>query len=146
MTAYTGTILKAATGGELGRQYKVTGYYTFGAEVETTDTITWADIIPASGARVIGGKVWGVELDSNATPTATFIIGDGSDTDGYLNTKGGAVGLQNSLAGQLAYFFDGALLGTTVTTNNDVVLTMTAATATGASSGTIWIELDLEAV
>lgn len=145
MTAFTGTNVLTGKGGELGALSIARGSYTFGTEVENADTITWTNILPAQGAKVVGFKVFGTELDTNATPTATFTIGDGTDADGYLTTKGGAVGLQNSLAGQLFYEGDGALVGTKVTGRN-VVLTMTAATATGASTGTIYVELLLEAV
>lgn len=145
MTAYTGTVTRAAKAGGLGELSVAKGSYTFGTEIENADTITWTNILPGQGAKVVGFAVYGVELDTNATPTATFIIGDGSDTDGYLTTKGGAVGLQNSLAGQLFYKGDGALIDTEVSSRN-VVLTMTAATATGASSGTIYVELLVEGI
>lgn len=140
MAAYTGTVTQRGKGGDLGDLFIAKGEYTFGTEIEDTDTITWSNILPQGGAKVHSFRIYGVELDSNATPTATFVVGDGTDADGYLTTKGGAVGLQNSLAGQLVYFGDGALLDTNVT-STDIVLTMTAATATGASTGTIYIEV-----
>ncbi len=145
MTAYTGTITVAGKNGEVGQQFNAVGKYTFGTEVEDTDTITWTNLLPNNSSKVVGFKVYGTELDTNATPTATFTIGDGTDPDGYLTTKGGAVGLQNSLAGQLIYFGDGALMFTDVS-SRDVVLTMTAATATGASSGTIYVEVLIEGI
>lgn len=145
MAALTGTVTLAGKNGEIGQQYLARGSYTFGAEIEDTDTITWSNILPAGGAKVVGFRVYGQEIDTNATPTATFIVGNTDDTDGYLKTKGGAVGLQNSLAGQLFYAGDGDLITSgSIITNRNVVLTMTAATATGASSGTIYIELVLE--
>lgn len=145
MTAYTGTIAQYGRLGEIGRQTIASGYYTLGAEIEDTDTITWDNVMPNGKFKVIDFEVWGVELDTNATPTATFTIGDETDPDGYLTTKGGAITLSNSLAGQLFYKGDGALLNTT-TAGRDVVLTMTAATATGASSGKIWWKAVIEGI
>lgn len=145
MTAYTGTVVIGAATGGLGDEHTVKGSYTFGAEIENADTITWTGILGKGDKEIVGFRVYGVELDSNATPTATFTVGTEDDADGLLTTKGGAVGLQNSLAGQLSYFGDGALVGTTVD-DEDIVLTMTAATATGASSGTIYVEAVLKGV
>jgi len=145
MTAYTGTVLIGAANGGLGEEHTVLGSYTFGAEVENTDTITWTGILGSNEKRIVGFRVFGTELDTNATPTATFIVGTEDDDNGLLTTKGGAVGLQNSLAGQLSYFGDGALIGT-ITNDGNIVLTVTAATATGASSGTIYVEATLKGV
>lgn len=145
MTAYTGTVTIAPTNGGLGDDHIVRGEYTFGAEIEDTDTITWTGILGKNDKKVVSFRVFGQELDTNATPTATFTVGTEDDADGLLTTKGGAVGLQNSLAGQLLYFGDGALVDT-ITDDEDIVLTMTAATATGASSGTIFVEAVLRGV
>lgn len=143
MTALTGTVVYAAKNGESGQQYAGLGKYTLGGALANADTITWTNLLPKGKFKVLGFKFWGPEIDTNATPTATFTIGDGTDADGYLTTKGGAVGLQNSLADQLSYEGDGALIGTTQEGRN-VVLTVTAAVATGATSGTIWVQPIIE--
>lgn len=145
MVAYTGSITIPATNGGLGEDHVVRGEFTFTTEIEDTDTITWSGILGGGDKKIVAFSVFGQELDTNATPTATFTVGTEDDADGLLTTKGGAVGLQNSLAGQLVYKGDGALVDAT-TDDEDIVLTMTAATATGASSGTIFVEAILRGV
>lgn len=145
MTAYTGSIVIKPANGGLGDEHTVKGSYTLGAEIEDTDTITWTGILGKGDKQIVAFRVYGVELDTNATPTATFVVGTEDDDNGLLTTKGGAVGLQNSLAGQLSYFGDGDLVGT-ITNDENIILKMTAATATGASSGKIFVEAVLKGV
>lgn len=146
MTALVGAapIIKGRSG-ERGTQYTALLKYTLLAALVNADTITWSNCLPNGKFRVVGFEVWGVELDTHGTPTMLFTVGDGVDADGYKLSASGAIGLQNSLAGQLFYKGDGALIGTTDAAN-DVVLTVTAAVATGATSGDIWIEVVLEGI
>lgn len=145
MTALVGTTVIKGRSGERGTQYAALLKYTLLAALVNGDTITWSNCLPNGKFKVVGFRIWGVELDTNASPTMLFTVGDGVDADGYKLSAGGGVGLQNSLAGQLVYLGDGALIGTTDAAN-DVVLTVTAAVATGATSGDIWIELVIEGV
>ena len=144
MTAYTGTIVSEGRGGELGQQFSAIGKYALTGALVNGDTITWSNLLPKNTVKVIAFRFWSVELDTGGTPTTLFTIGDGTDPDGYLTSKGGAVTLSNSLAGQLSYFGDGALIGADDAASRDVVLTVTAAVATGATSGTLWVEVLLE--
>lgn len=148
MANYTGTVLVKGRAGDLGQQMQALGEFDLadgGAGLADTDTITWTGLLQGSNTKIVGFKFYGVEIDTNATPTATFTIGDGTDADGYLTTKGGAVGLQNSLGGQLVYFGDGALIGTEVS-GKDVVLTVTEAVATTATTGKIYVSPIVEGV
>lgn len=145
MAAKTGTVVVAGKRGEVGQQYTARGKIALDAALATTNTYTISNLLPKGGAKVIAFRFYGVEVDTNATPTCTVSIGNSDDPDGFLKTKGGAVGLQNSLAGQLTYFGDGDLIGTTVT-NRDLTMTVVANPATGATSGDLFYELVLEGV
>jgi len=144
MATYTATVVKKATTGKKGEATKGLAYLDLSAALTTSDTvvISHRDLIGDGKPTILGGKFWGVEVDTNATPTGTFKIGTATDDDGLLTTKGAAVGLQNSLGGQLSYFFDGALLGTEWTPEN-IILTPAANSATGATSGRIWFEIEI---
>lgn len=145
MADLTGTVTIPAKNGGLGDQHTVRGEYTLAAALEDEDTITWSGILGKNDKKIVSFRIFGVEIDTDATPTATFTVGTEDDADGLLLTKGGAVGLQNSLAGQLVYFGDGALVDATVD-DEDIILTVTAAVGTGATSGTIFVEAVLEGV
>lgn len=147
MTAYTGTVTIPARAGERGQQHTGLLTYALTGALVNADTITWSNAVPLGAqAKIVDLQFWSPELDTDATPTATFIIGDGTDTDGYLTTKGAAVGLQNSLAGQLFYKGDGAVIGTVTQASRNIVLTVNAAVATGATSGTLRIAVTVEGV
>lgn len=152
MTAYVGFTTRKAGAGERGLYQKFLGYITLGSAdangttvstCATTDTITWSGVLPDK-FKVIGGAAWGVETDTNATPTHKFTIGNSDDADGYLVETTGAVNRSNSLAQQFCVKFDGALIGTTIS-NSSIVLTPTANPAT-IGSGKVWIELEIEGV
>lgn len=147
MTAYTGTVTIPARAGERGIQTTGMGSYALTGALVNADTITWTDAVPlGTQAKIVGFRFFSVELDTNASPTMLFKVGDGTDDDGYLTSKGGGVGLQNSLAGQLAYFGDGAIIGTATQAGRNIVLTVSAAVATGATSGTLYYEVTVEGI
>ena len=144
MATLTGTRVTAPRVGDLDKIVYASGYYTLAAALSTSNTyeidlfagLEGYDIIPVTV------NVFGVEADTNATPTGTFKVGDSSDDDGLLTTKGMAVGLQNSLAGQLFYKGDGALIkNATRMTGTKVIITPVANPATGATSGDIFVEV-----
>lgn len=137
MTAYTGTVVTSTPRWSAGEEFTFLGYYTLGTGVVTGDTFTWSSILPPLNNKVqlLGFKVYGAELDTNASPSATLIIGDGTDTDAYLTSK--TAGDAN---GQMQFFGDGVSMGVTITTSRDIVATLGGTVATAASSGTIWIQ------
>lgn len=135
MAALTGTnvISEKYTEGEL---QTFVGSYTLDGAIASADTITWSSALPnVEGVTIMEVIVFGDELDTNASPTGTLIVGDGTDADGYLASKtaGGA-------GDQLLYAGDGALIGTVVT-GTDIVLTVGGTLATAASSGTVRIKV-----
>lgn len=149
MANFNGTVVIAGKGGELEARSTAVGKRTFAAGIANTDTITITGaggLFPATRKiKILGGRVWGIEVDTNASPTGTFTVGTAADPDGFLKTKGLGVGLQNSLAGQLFYEFDGDLIGTEISAT-DLIATITAAVATSATSGDLWFEVDFENV
>lgn len=141
MTDYTGTIVVPGRFHE-GRHFKATGYYTFGATVVTGDTIAWA-ILPEfdyNKIQITSFKMWGAETDTDASPTGTEIVGDGTDTDNYVTSKvGGGAGQQFFICG------DGELItGTDATpASRTITLTVGGTLATAnTGSGSRFIEVE----
>ena len=134
MTAYTGTNHITA-GRVLGQELTLKGYYDLTGALVNADTITWSGIIP-KGVKVVALRFFSPEMDTDASPTMTFIIGNTDDTDGFLKTASGAF---NQATSQISYEGNGDLIGTTIT-NQDIVFTVNAAVATGATSGRLWVE------
>jgi hypothetical protein len=105
-TARTGTFLIPSASGaprwQAGYEYTRTGVYTFSDSVVTADTITWTDFFPplTTGVQLVGFKLWGDELDTHATPTATVIVGDGTDTDAYIKSFTGGNPATGTTEGQ----------------------------------------------
>lgn len=145
MTAYTGTVLIPGKNGDKGAQNIALGKLTFASALASGDTYTLTNILPLGGAKVVSVRVFGAELDTGATPTGKYKVGNSDDSDGYLVDKSAALGLQNSLPSQAVYFGDGILIGTTVT-NRDVVLTGITNMATGATEVSLFVELVLEGI
>lgn len=137
--AASGTLVQSAQW-QAGHEYTVLGYYTIGAAIAAADTITWTDALPplVNAIKPIQFVLWGAELDTNASPTATVIVGDGTDTDAYLASK--TAGDAN---GQMQFFGDGALFSSAVGTvaGRNIVLTIGGTVATAAATGTVWIAL-----
>lgn len=120
---------------QAGMTYEVVGELSIPEAVETGDTWTFTNILPENKVTIVGGSYNGVEFDTNASPTATVIIGDGTDTDGYLESRvgGGAESRQT-------FGFDGALLDATPASRS-VVVTLGGTVATAASSGTATVSI-----
>lgn len=135
MTAYTGTVLGDPRWTP-GATIVASGSYALTGAVVTGDTFTFPNIIPAQKVKIVGVRIFGVELDTNATPTATLIAGDGTTTNGYLTsvTAGDATG-------QMQFFGNGALIGTENAASRNLVLALGGTVATAASTGTIFAEV-----
>ena len=120
-----------------GETVTVSAVATIGTGVVTADTWTATNMLPAQKVQIVGGKFFGQEFDTNASPTATVIIGDGTDTDFYLKSK--------TAGGAAAVFdvnFDGDGIGGDGTAaGRDVVVTLGGTVATAASSGEIRVEV-----
>jgi len=138
MAALTGTNV-VANRYEPGREYTALGSYTLAGAIASADTITWTNLLPINGVQILEFRLYGQELDTNATPTATVIVGDATTTNGYLTSK--TAGDAN---GQYQMFGDGAFIGlstgaTNATATRNVLLTVGGTVATAASTGTVYV-------
>lgn len=139
MTAYVGTVVVPAVGGAKGQVSEGLCQYALTGALVNGDTITWTNAIPnAKAAQVIGMEFWSPELDTNASPTATATIGDGTDADGYNTTFNLGLPVVAPANGtQIRDSGLGAIIGTSTQAGRNIVFTVTAAVATGATSGTL---------
>ncbi len=148
MTAFTGTINTIGKNGESGTQFWAIGTYDLGgAALVNADTITWTGLLPKTGDyKVVDFEFQSPELDTNASPTGTIIIGDGTDTDAYLTTLNvGLPAVAPANGSQIIYGGNGASIGATITTPvPNVVLTVTGVMATSATTGVIRVKFLLE--
>jgi hypothetical protein len=147
MAALTGTISTAGKNGELGQQYQAVGTYALGGALAAADTITWTGLLPKGKFKVVSGYMTAPELDTNASPTGTIKIGDGTDDDAYLTESNIGLPAQAPANGYpLTLPFNGASMGTTVSALPNVVATVVGVMATSATSGTIRVVFNLEGV
>lgn len=149
MANYTATIDTKPRTGSIGQQLLATGYYDLAGAITghatTGDTITFDNIIPKGGAKIISVGVTYPELDTHATPTGTCIVGNTDDDNGFAITNN--VGLPAQLPAntqQVQICGTGDLVGTSIT-NRDVIIEFTAALATSATTGRVRLEVLLEA-
>lgn len=120
-----------------GQTHVAVGKYTLGAAIAQNDTITWTNILPGGGVEILDVTFYGVELDTNASPTGTVDLGDGTDVDGFID--GASVGLAAAGATQVIAKANGTKLGTTYDTATSIVATFPTAFATAASSGDVFV-------
>lgn len=60
--------------------------YTLAGAVITGDSYTTpADALPDNGIRILEVEILSPELDTNATPTATFVVGDSDDDNRFIS-------------------------------------------------------------
>lgn len=133
MTALVGTIVQEGRW-LAGQEFTAVGKYTLVGAIVSGDTITWSNLLPTNDVQVLSVVRYGQELDTNATPTGTEKIGDGTDDDGYLTSK-----TSGDATGQFQMHGDGAIIGTSDQVGRNVVLTAGGTIATAASTGTVWI-------
>ena len=150
MAALTGTIETVGKSGELGQQYWCVGTYTLSGALANADTITWTNLFPKGKFKIVKGLFSTPELDTNASPTGTAIIGDGTTTNAYMTTKNLGLAATAPANGQdIVYSMRGASIGTTfgsTTSLRNVVLTINGVMATSATTGTIEVAFLIEGV
>jgi len=113
---------------------------TIGSAVETGDTWTFTNMLPSEDVEVLSGTLFGVTFDTNATPTATVIIGDGTDVDGFLVSKtSGATKTEN--VDTETFHLDGLLVGGAKPASRSPVVTLGGTVATAASSGDFFLQM-----
>lgn len=150
MANYVATIDNPGRGGELGQQLTASGYYDLAGAItghaSTGDTITFTNILPYGGAKVVRTQVIAPELDTNATPTGTFIVGNSDDDNGYTTTTNCGLPAQLPANGYpLNVVGNGDLIGTVVR-NRDIIIEFTAALATSVTSGRVRLYVDIEGI
>jgi hypothetical protein len=135
MTAYTGTIIVNPLNGGLGDDHNALGVYTIGTAVVTADTFSFPVLLGVGEKEIIDFEIWGVEFDTNAAPTATIIVGTESDPNGLLESivAGGA-------GAQLFYKGNGDLIGT-VTSDQNVIITLGGTVATAQTAGKVFVKV-----
>lgn len=140
MAALTGTNTLKTPSYIMGQVSTVTGTYALSGALANADTITWTDIFPDKDVTVLSVKTITPDLDTNASPTGTYTVGDGTDVDGYI--AGGKLNIPTGTDDPALGVTEGqgALIGTTISGKRNIVLTVDAAVATGATSGTVTVE------
>lgn len=159
MTAYNFTAIQDKSPWVPGDTYTIGGYFKLTGALVNADTITFTNAIPPSGVRAVEVLVYSTQLDSNATPTGTFSLGDsladGSAagrfiTSGLMGTNQAGRQIQtfSNVAPAFTAGVQTAGVGYLYTTDEnsnanggylDLKLTVTNAVATAAATGTIWV-------
>ena len=71
---------------EPGQYYEVNFQYSLGTGLASGDTITTPSLgLPDNGIRIVDIIVTHPELDTNATPTGTYDVGDSGDQNRFLS-------------------------------------------------------------
>jgi hypothetical protein len=152
MTAYSFTLIDAKSPWNAGDQYVVRAYFDVsttsgGSGLANADTITATGIIPGNGVKIYDVMVVHPELDTNATPTGTFNVGDGTSASRFISgAPMGVTGVTTSgfqlrtginiittttsgvVSSGAGYIYTG-------TSTANIVVTVGAAVATAATSG-----------
>lgn len=127
---------------QAGMEFTSYGYYSIGAAVAQNDTITFTDIIPAGGVEIMDVELLTPAIDSNSTPTATWIVGDSGDDNRFIDAVYG--GWNNTKISHLKYGINvastsgGAVAtgaGYRYTAKASLIAKINAAVATAASTG-----------
>ncbi len=128
---------------QAGQVYTAYGYYTVGAAVAQNDTITFTNIIPKNGVQILSTRLLTPKLDTNATPTGVFILGDSGDDDRLINDV--SIGWDDETT-HIVYESnvtpsDTAGIGYRYTDTASLIVKIDAAVATAASTGHIglWV-------
>lgn len=143
--AVTGTIAVAPRW-QAGQQYTSVGTYTVGAAVAQNDTITFTSIIPANGVQILSTRLMVPKLDTHATPTGVFILGDATDDNRFIDAV--SIGWDDETT-HVIYDINvapvtgssGTGAGYIYTAQTSLILKINAAVATAASTGQIglWV-------
>lgn len=146
MAAKTGSVVRAGLSGGLGIPRYVIGKLTLDAALATSNTYAIDSFFPAGNKKAISFEIIPeVELDTNATPTLSLAAGPGtgttaSDDDGFYDAVVAAYEGGNTFQNPGALIENG-----TTFSGEDLVLTVVANPATGATSGDIfficWYEM-----
>lgn len=123
---------------EDGNEFTSVGAYAYSVALASADTITFIGLIPA-GAQVLEVTFTSNEIDTNASPSGTVNVGDGTTPAAFI--AGGSVGLSASGENQVTLMGNGVNIGATYKVDTNVVVTVASTVATGATSGTILVKV-----
>ena len=129
-----------------GMEFTVGASFTIASAVETGDSWTATNILPVQKVVVVRGRSYGADYDTHATPTATVVVGDGTDTDGYLESKVAGSGSGAGEANQELRFGGVLISGPTIPAGRSITETLGGTVATAASTGTRHIEVTYRCV
>jgi len=152
MTAYNFTLITAKPHWSAGDLQAITAYYDLaGTALANGDTITATGMIPGDGVKIYDIYTFHTELDSNATPTGTYNVGDANSAARFMSsvpmgingvtTSGFQITNRSNFAPTstngvvttgLGYIYTG-------TTATDLILTVNAAVATGTTTGVVFL-------
>jgi len=133
-----------------GQLYAIDFEYSLTTGLANADTITTpSDALPDEGIRIVDVEISHPELDTNATPTGTYNVGDSDDADRFID--GGVMGVTGvTTADYLVLNRINRAQGTTSGvvssgsgylyaqgTSPQLIVTIASAVATAASSGVI---------
>lgn len=111
--------------------------YNITAALAASDVIQMVPVQP--GEQCVGGWIITPDLDTNGSPTITFDVGDGDDVDRYVD--GSAVPQTGGViawgAGVAASAAAATAFNKVYTAADTLDITVSAAVATGATSGAI---------
>lgn len=137
-----------------GMLYTTEFQYTLAGAVVSGDTFTTpANALPFNGIRIAEIEVISPELDTNATPTATFDVGDATDADRFIAAApAGANGVTTSgyqmhTCINIAQGLTAGVVSTGTNylygsgTSPRIVLTLGGTVATAQSAGTIRLKV-----
>lgn len=148
MAAYNFTLIDTISPWSSGQIFIARAYYDLGGvALANTDTITATNIIPSDGVEIIDVMVYHTELDTNATPTGTYNVGDATSAARFISSAVMGVngvttaGFQVRNGINIATTTSSGVVATGAgyiyTDNASLVLTVNAAVATGATTGVI---------
>ena len=151
MTAYNFTLVPTTPPYIAGHPIRVSAYYTLGGALGNGDTITATGMIPPGGVQVLDVMVYHPPLDTNASPTGTYKVGDSLSSGSARYISGAVMGANLASGVQIRNSSNVAPsatagIGYTYSTNEnssgtDIILTVTNALATAATTGTIVLEI-----
>jgi hypothetical protein len=150
MTAYNFTLVDSISPWDAGSILMARAYYDLNSvAIANNDTITATNIIPANGVEILEIFVSHPELDTNASPTGTYNLGDGTTAARFISSAPLGVagvtttGFQLRSGINIATTTSSGVIATgagyryTGTSPASLVLTVNAALATAATSGVI---------
>jgi len=138
----------------VGQLYTIEFQYTLAGAVVTGDTFTTpAGALPSNGIRIAEVEVIAPRLDTNATPTGTFEVGDATDANRFIDAAPmGVTGITSATyqIRQCINIPQGLTAGVVSTGSNylygsgtapRLVMTLGGTIATAAATGTIRLKV-----